>query len=69
MQSKSDPSKSKIVFSEKSFAQQNVLKKSSKQKKYFLCKKMQFLKSLTAFYKEISERDPDFYERKLEVWG
>ena len=26
-----------------------------------------FLKSLTAFYKEISERDPDFYERKLEV--
>ena len=28
-----------------------------------------FLKVLTTFYKEISERDLDCYERKLDVWG
>ena len=43
------------------------MKKSSKQKKYFPWKKCSFLKVLTTFYKEISKRDPDCYERKLEV--
>ena len=57
----------------KSFFQKNRLlnkmfsKNQVNRRNIFPGKNALFLKSLAAFYKEISERDPDFYERKLEV--
>ena len=53
---KIDRQNPKLFFSEKSFTEQNDIKKSIKQNKYFHRKYFHcFLKVLTTFYKEISQ--------------